>query len=306
MRPSARRRVLFLVVVLLVPLEGLARLWVHFDPLSTVSSSMVGDPDTDLLYRPRPGARVERTDDTAEVYTSLGTRGPEPDLTRRRVLVIGDSVSHGFRLRDADTYPRQVERMTSGTTVINAGVCGYQPWNERARLRQLDPIVRPDVVIVQWCANDSWKGIESLATPEVALRAAPLIESVKLSPIGLVSAARYVGALQEIGTIRREVEAHPPPLRWEGEWQDAYLDLILTARRDGRRTIALIMPSQRTTESDASASDPEPEMIARLAGAEIVDPLAALRAEDGELWVDPVHPTARGMAVIAREIAAIL
>ena len=78
-----------------------------------------------------------------------------------------------------------------------------------------------------------------------------------------------------------------------------------------RRTVltaiatAFFEPTSTTSESDASASDPEPEMIARLAGAEIVDPLAALRAEDGELWVDPVHPTARGMAVIAREIAAM-
>ena len=306
MRPSARRRVLFLVVVLLVPLEGVARLWVHFDPLSTVRASMIGDSDPDLLYRPRPGARVERTDNVEERYTSIGTRGPEVDASKRRVLVIGDSVTHGFRLREEDTYPRQVERLVAGANVINAGVCGYQPWNERARLRQLAPIVRPDVVVLQWCANDKWKGLESLAAPELSLRIAPLIDSVRLSPVGLISAARYVRTLQAIGAVRREIEASPPALRWQGEWQDAYLGMALDARTVAPRVIALVMPSRDTVASAAPASDVEPEMLARMAGLEIVDPLAALRAEGGDLWVDPIHPTARGHRVIARELAAVL
>jgi lysophospholipase L1-like esterase len=300
------KKIAFSLVVALAVLEPVARLWVYMDPLSTVRASMMGDPDTDLLYRPRPGARVERTDSVVERYTSLGTRGPEPDMGQRRVLVIGDSVTHGFRLREEDTYPRQVERLLGGVTVVNAGVCGYQPWNERARLRQLAPTVRPDVVVIQWCQNDKWRGLESLAAPELSLRTSALIDSVQLSPVGLISAARYVSVLRSIGRVRADLEANPPPLRWEGEWQDAYLDLALEARRSGRRAVALIMPSQRTVEGDAAQSDPDPEALARMAGLEIVDPLAALRAEGGDLWVDPIHPSARGMAVVARELAAAL
>lgn len=301
------KRIAFAMVVALLPLEGVARLWVHFDPMSNVWSSMVGSDDPNLLYSPRPGAQVDRVDTAAERYNSLGMRGPEPDLSKPTVLVIGDSVTHGFRLREEDTYPRQVERALGGrATVMNAGVCGYQPWNERARLRQVDAMVRADTVVLQWCQNDKWKGVESTAVPEVSRRADALIRGIEPSPVGLLAASRYVVALREAGRIRREVEANPPPLRWDGEWQDAYLSLLLDAKRDGRRVVALIMPSQARVESGAVVSDPEPEGIARLAGVEVVDPIVALRDAGADSWVDPIHPNGRGMAAVARELAAVL
>lgn len=301
------RKVAFAMVVAVLPLEGVARLWVYFDPMSTVWSSMIGSDDPNLLYSPRPGAPVDRVDTMSERYNSIGLRGPEPDVSKPTVLVIGDSVTHGFRLREEDTYPRQVERALGGrSTVMNAGVCGYQPWNERARLRQVDAVVRADTVVLQWCSNDKWKGVESTAVPEVSRLADALIRAIEPSPVGLLAASRYVVALREAGRIRREVEANPPPLRWEGEWQDAYLSLILDARRDGRRVVALIMPSQARVESGAVASDPEPEALARLAGVEVVDPIIALREAGADVWVDPIHPNARGMAAVARELGAVL
>lgn len=301
------RKAAFAMAVAVLPLEGVARLWVYFDPMSTVWSSMIGSDDPNLLYSPRPGAPVDRVDTMSERYNSLGLRGPEPDVSKPTVLVIGDSVTHGFRLREEDTYPRQVERALGGrATVMNAGVCGYQPWNERARLRQVDAVVRADTVVLQWCSNDKWRGVESTAVPEVSRRADAIIRAIEPSPVGLLAASRYVAALREAGRIRREVEANPPPLRWEGEWQDAYLGMALDARAVAPRVIALVMPSRDTVASAAPVSDVEPEMLARMAGVEIVDPLAALRAEGGELWIDPIHPNARGMAVIARELAAAL
>lgn len=72
-----------------------------------------------------------------------------------RVLLLGDSFTFGWGLEVEQTIGRQLEEMlmasnsTRRFTVINAGVEGYGPWQERIRLREIGFALEPDIVILQ-------------------------------------------------------------------------------------------------------------------------------------------------------------
>ena len=72
-----------------------------------------------------------------------------------RVLLLGDSFTFGWGLEIDQTIGRQLEGMlmasnsTRRFTVINAGVEGYGPWQERIRLHEIGFALEPDIVILQ-------------------------------------------------------------------------------------------------------------------------------------------------------------
>jgi lysophospholipase L1-like esterase len=107
---------------------------------------------------------------------SLGLRGPEVSLDRNggvfRILVIGDSVAHGFGVAETETFARKLERRLNGkhrVEVLNAAVDGYSPFNQSRRFESHLMKLKPDLVLVQTCFNDlvdprlhwyAWQGIQ--------------------------------------------------------------------------------------------------------------------------------------------------
>lgn len=303
------KRLLFAMIVALLPLEGVARLWVAFDPTSDLrGEEMTWDADPGILYRPKPGARVG---ENKGPVNSIGMRGPEADPTAPdRLLMIGDSVLYGLNLPESDGMAARV-RKEIGTrwSVMNAGVVGYSTWQERRYLERLDPIVNPTAVAVVYCTNDAWKFSQELSWSEYYRRGEPVLDAVRLSPVGLVSAARYLGAIRAAGEIKRDVEAHPPAIQWPGEWSAAWSDLAMRAARGGRPAVALLVPSELQLDRGDVATNSEARDLAEAAGVQVVDLLDAFRAEPrGTLYLpnDPIHLSPRGHAIAARAIVAAL
>lgn len=74
----------------------------------------------------------------------------QPDA--RRVMVVGDSVGEqSWTLHLADALQR---RVGGRVEVWNASVGGYGTCQEAAATRELLAVARPDVVVVETCAND--------------------------------------------------------------------------------------------------------------------------------------------------------
>ncbi|HEU0065672.1 MAG TPA: arylesterase [Sphingomonas sp.] len=90
---------------------------------------------------------------------------PIDDKTAPRVLAFGDSLTAGYGLASADSFPAQLEvllrQRRPGARVMNAGVSGDTSASGRARLpRVLSRLdVRPDLAIVELGANDLLRGI---------------------------------------------------------------------------------------------------------------------------------------------------
>lgn len=97
----------------------------------------------------------------------FGTLAPaRADEGVKTILALGDSLTHGYGLPDAEIFPVQLEKAlaAAGVTakVINAGVSGDTTAGGLARLDWAlgDPAAPPDLVIVELGANDALRALD--------------------------------------------------------------------------------------------------------------------------------------------------
>jgi lysophospholipase L1-like esterase len=157
---------MLVLLVLLVVLEGAARLVrVIFDLGPEVAGLNI--PDRTLLWRMRPHFDGLVSKGKHDVRTnSIGLRSPElrtgPRESRVRLLVLGDSVTFGYKVANDEAWPRLLESLLNEgrdalapeVEVVNGGVLGYGTYQEAALLAEYGPTLRPDLVILQFYAND--------------------------------------------------------------------------------------------------------------------------------------------------------
>jgi len=83
---------------------------------------------------------------------------PKP-ANRKRILVLGDSVTFGTSVRREEAYPARLEAALARqgdnqVEVINAGVSGYSPFNQLQYYKTRGRALEPDIVVVGFCMND--------------------------------------------------------------------------------------------------------------------------------------------------------
>ena len=95
--------------------------------------------DPELFWRPAPGFSGPLWNGQVTI-DALGQRqaSPAQTLSSRRLLCFGDSITFGFGVDDADSYPAQLAALLgpSGIEVHNAGVTGYTSYQTLRWLRQ--------------------------------------------------------------------------------------------------------------------------------------------------------------------------
>ena len=131
------------------------------------------DPDLFWTNFPTFGSQVNQ----------LGFRGllhPLNETDAFQILTLGCSSTFGLGYRDANTYPRILEKTLSNrfpkktVRVINAGVDGYSSHQGLILLEKLTPNIRPDVVTFMFGNNDHYISRFGLKDTQ---RAAPALSS---------------------------------------------------------------------------------------------------------------------------------
>jgi len=125
-------------------------------------------PGFDFVYSLRPGSADGVVDRTGQAWrcsvNSTGQRGPEllPEGEgRRRVVVLGDSYTFGWAVGDDETLPAALGRAWAAPSgappieVVNAGVPGFNTWQQSAYLAEQWPALRPDAVVLAFVMNDA-------------------------------------------------------------------------------------------------------------------------------------------------------
>jgi lysophospholipase L1-like esterase len=151
----------------LVGLVGVEITLRHFHPQILVRSDGLFVPDDSRSFKLKPdfsGNEISHEFAVSVNINSKGLRDDEIEFEKpensHRVLVLGDSFTFGNGVSSEHTYSNQLEelliRRQTGQTwqVINSGISGYGTFQEYAFLEEEGWQYEPDVVILQFLANN--------------------------------------------------------------------------------------------------------------------------------------------------------
>jgi lysophospholipase L1-like esterase len=284
---------------------------------------------------------------TEDVRTNaLGLRGPPLPAAREqgalRLLVLGDSVTFGFRVAEHERWgDRVAERLAAelpGRSVspVNAAVIGYATSQGRRWLSELLEAVRPDLVLACYGINDCI----GLDASDAALVAITRSATERLR--GLLRGSQAWCALEggwawlcreanALSTGRRRAVVHwlrypgvpvsnrKVPRTSEEEYLGHLAAMLASCREAGVPFVVL----NEYVSPDVPSEWPMPadyfERVesrfdalagwARAQGVPLADARAALRRSEltaAELLVDPFHPTPAGHDLVAEEVVRTL
>lgn len=276
----------------------------------------------------------------------LGLRGPEISETKppneTRILFVGDSVTFGYALSEELSIVAQFQTlMNRGRSdrpliCINAGICGYQTWQERDLLENEGFRLKPDAVILgfslqndvadaalfqpgdlnnrnmkfEFSNSSHWSGIVRAITSARARREWS-------SKLALLAPRRQDperdgrGSLTAFNVIFKE----PAPPEIEMGWSRALAEMtkIADACRDrGIPFAVMIFTSAFQANPEFKGLYPQDRILAWGAAhkAPVFDAWAALNAQaalEGKAvssyFIDDGHPNATGSRIIAEHFA---
>ena len=333
------------------------RAWGHSEAAPAFQALFM--PDAVIGYRLRPNARTRFA--TAEFDTEIainaqGVRddadiGPKP-ATERRIVVLGDSLVLSVQVDRQKTFCQLLEDRLNGGSgavhyrVINAGVQGYGPVEERLFFREVARAFQPDLVIQTiFVGNDAEEAVTSAprlrgdARPAADAFSGSLVERtrrlVRRSMVLQVLRLRAVAVTDRLPRFGAPPEpplqsyANDPAPRIEDGLRisrECVQAIAADAAVAGARTMVMLMPARFQVDDadygrlkDAvrgaggtlvrdAATARFTEVLAPLQ-VPLFDALPALRAAlpgPDLFFQQTVHLTPRGHEIVARALEAFL
>jgi hypothetical protein len=324
--PSRRRRELFLglafsVIATAVTFavgEAVIRAVAHrraiynIEMVRYATELKMADPRGEVshVHRPSSQARLMGVDIS---LNSLGARGPElapRSPSRKRVLVLGSSITMGWGVPFDETFTATAERLLNTSRpfgsqtsfeFVNAGIGNYNTVFQHALFRRQFPVVQPDLVVLHYFLSDVQP--RTMGRNSAILRhsffAAFLFDRwthVKL---------RFGGDYKDLFTFYNDLYADDSAA-WRVTQQHVR-EMRDASARAGAPFIVVITPDIH----DLSTRTPYKALYERIGstfqrmGIPVVSTFDALQGAFGAnvsaLWVqsDDPHPNAKGHAVMA-------
>jgi len=291
--------------------------------------------DPDLGWRMRPGVEDEWGGVRVRV-NERGLRGvalaPDAPPGTRRVLFLGDSVTFGFGVADErDLFVSRTglalsRALDTPVEVLNAGVGGYSPWQERIWLEREGLAYAPDLVVVGFVLNDVTEKLSLVRYGgtgqgwQLARTAKSALERWA-SGSALFTLARRGGAVLlfgrdvQLGAARREamdvsrLALDPKNPRMARAWEltvqnlDGLLDV---AGQHGIRSLVVIFPYRLQLHAPQRFGEPQRYLThhLRARGTPVLDllPRFAAQPHRHDLMIDPSHLSVEGHALAAEAI----
>jgi len=331
------------IVSIFVSLTPLFVLEVGFRPIAASRRWDIYTIDVQRGWKHRPNA-MDYVVQLPVRINSLGHRGPEirrikPPGTHR-LLFLGDSVVFGQGIAsDDETIPQQVavcleKKSSRPIQAINAGVCGYSPWQHHIYLQEEGLSLSPDVVLTNFVLNDVTEKFNlprfgGTQPSDQLLAAATSVVPHWLADSGLYFIAKAIAGRCRFGHAPRRSATRfemlgvkslcerpdDPAVRYAWRVTLANLHKIIrTAEFAGASNVLVVYPFSFQLESGQPAV---PQQVlaafARELGVPLLDLLPVYRramARDGltqeDIFLDFCHPTSLGARIAAEAIAEFL
>jgi len=230
-----------------------------------------------------------------------------------RILVLGDSVTFGWGVNVADTFPRRLERELASSTkkaveTINSGVPGYNTSQELTFLELYGERLQSDLVVLVYVDND----IDAIDPARVHMGVLP---DPRSDPQGaadyFLSKSRLYFMLRHIvPVVIGGATASPAEKRQSAGWREsmAALDTLVGVCR-ARGTPLAVFHFRMMDDSISAALNEDLDAHARSRGFVFADTLPWFRGLNirqlTNSFVD-THPNAAGHAVLAEGMARLL
>jgi len=261
-----------------------------------------------LLFEQIPGASA-RWGDVDIAINEAGFRDdPFPARAAdgtRRIVVLGDSVAWGWKVRMDQAFPQALERIlarrsTDPVAVCNLAVNGYGTGQQIALLLEAGLALRPDLVVLSYVLNDPDTvdgGLSHHFTSE--------FELIRLARHAWKRAAAVVRGRSYSGEYHEFVHAW-----FEDDVRENFRRLGAVAREHGVPVLVAVCPVFSRRPEKGYRWQPIHDDIAALCaghGLAFLDLQGAFAGRDtADLAFDRWHPTAPGHAIIAEALAAHL
>ncbi len=235
-----------------------------------------------------------------------------PPSSGPEVLFMGDSVTMGFGVNDAEAFPAVVAGMLGRSVrVVNAGVSGYSSEQGRVYLADLLPRLKPAVVVIEFGIDDDWP---SLFRDQDLVSAHPAIEQMH----GLLRRSRLYrvlrGPLVQAKRWHRQRQRHPGPRVDPARYHENLLAMSKMAARQGAAALFVAPPSKREHfQVSRSLALHAPISLYRgimaatasESGADYVDPpiLCGRSRSSRYCFLDFCHPNEYGHCLLASALA---
>ena len=242
-----------------------------------------------------------------------------------RILALGDSYTYGAGVSIEETYVKQLEATLNETLndrgfryeVLNAGVPGYNTYQELIHLREVGLQYNPDMILLGFTLSDAELGFFGLKSVEgrswllqfkewvkdhfalysfVRLRLKRLVDRLKAAKLGIIIGGTAVSPL------RLAVDGKTSP-GWE-LCRQSLEGFATLARERGIPLLLVIYPFLVNLDDTYPFRDSH-TLIAKTAtdyGMNVVDLLSEFMGhEPSTLWVSPrdSHPNASANAIAA-------
>jgi lysophospholipase L1-like esterase len=295
-------------------------------------SVLVGNPY--LIYEYPPGVHQERG--VKVTINRLGLRGPEVETPkppgRRRFLTTGDSSVFGFGVADDEVFSSVAARaLGDGVEPVIGAVPGYSTFQTLNLLRMRALATEPDLIVVGnlWSDNnfDSFVDKDTIAT----------LTGYESSVQGAVKRLFTRSAIFRVADWKLRVRDRMRKVEKVG-WQTSSQDrgqiglrrveindyaqnlehIAQIARSRGAELVFLLLSNNEDLgvggdQGEAlKAWTPYREVMRETAarhGAPVIDVPELFRASGlakDELFLDQMHPTARGHALIGEALSSLL
>ncbi len=244
----------------------------------------VPSPINDDGLRDRPH-RIERLDDLV------------------RIVCLGDSVTFGYPLPLARSYPAIMETMIASlgrkVEVFNVSMPGWSIRQERIAYERIVRKYEPDVVILGMCLNDVAEMRNNTMKPP-----SPVVANLyRHSQLVRAVMRPHAAEIYDV----KELFDHPNEPRVRGAWALCFAEIEQLARmvkEDDAELIVVLFPFRLQVEPDAP--DPLPQVMVerfcRERGMRYVELLPSLRPLGPDGFVDYDHLSPQGAAVVARQM----
>jgi lysophospholipase L1-like esterase len=284
-------------------------------------SYVIYRPDERLLWLPTPGThKVTEQNHRPETISPQGFRYHEVLSLQHpgtyRIFAFGDSVTMGWGVDDDSNYSAQLEKLLNAqgcgvkAQVISAGVNAYpNALAEERMIKVVQDGYQPDAVVVAYSANTGFEGIPDLQGAERH----EFLRKVELKSLARHSAL-YNFLIEDL--LRQYAYYRFRELLMLGTWNSAKSSPDLPAahflaRLEKAKAVADANHVQMIllllgSKGETYPAHPYQAAMLEYAHANnipLVNIIELMRGRNqGEVFMDHVHPTAAGHGLIAEQL----